>query len=333
MDNLGIRRYVLSCFALLSIAGCNAAATVPQSLVSQSNQQMPAPKTPIVVGVTNAPLRQQTLIDWPQRSGGGDRPQALSGKLGRGVASNALAADGDVVVMASGDGNVVTYDVTTHAEKRLRDPYGGATDIAVDKKGNYYALNGYGKNDVTVYQHGSSKVSTLSCSDIYNGDTIAIDNEGDVFVDGSSVSTSNPSNPSKPEIFEFPAGSRNCTTLGLHVQHPGGIGVDPKTDDLIVTDNPHPGSGQVLMLIFSKPYNMHSVVRRSLHVTSGAFLLRLDADSTHILYEDLAKGINKPLVDQAEYPSGKFEGRYQDGHHRDEYWVRGFTTIPNSLPN
>jgi hypothetical protein len=335
-----LNRNVFSIYAAAAmLAACGgsqppigAPGVMPQSRIAgQAEDQMPLPKIPIVVGVTNAPLRQETLIDWPLRPGGGDKPQPLSGKLGRHVGSNALAADGDVIVMASAAGNVVTYDVATHAEKILSDPYGAPTDIAVDKKGNYYALNGYGNNDVTVYTNGSSKLSTLSCPSVYSGTTIAIDNKADVFVGGWSVNSSGYAN--KPEIFEYPAGSKTCRALHLRVPKLGGIGVDPKTDDLIATENPHPGSGQVLMLIFPKPYDLRTVIRRALHVTTAAFLLRLDADSTHIFYEDQAKGINKPLVDEAQYPSGKFEGRYQDGHYRDEYWVNGFTTIPNTLPN
>jgi hypothetical protein len=331
MKSLKFGRFAVVCCAVWAMLGCG----MPQGATpagafnasSHSGSIMPAsPKRPTVVGITSSHRKHQNLIDWPLRPGGGLTPETLSGDLGKDLGIFSMAADGDVVVMAaSGAGALVTYNVDTHAEKMLHDPNGQPTDVAVDRQGNFYATEGYG--GVTVFEHGSSHTSKLTCPGIYTSFTIAVDDEGDVFITGETYQ------PAIQKLLEFPAGATTCKILNLKTKDVGALGVDPKTDDLIILENQKQGSKEALMLIYPKPYRDRTVQQHILHATTGAFELRLDATSTHILYEDFFHGINKPLVDQAEYPSGKFDGHYEDGRHKYVDWVTGFTTIPNALPN
>lgn len=329
-----MRLAVVGC-AALTMLGCGMPeSATPDGALSASRHSgsimTVSPKAPIVVGITSSHRKHQNLIDWPLKPGGGLKPATLSGDLGKNLGIYSMAADGDVVVMAAGGigpsaGALVTYNVDTHAEKMLHDPNGQPTDVAVDKQENFYASEGYG--GVTVFKHGSSHTVKLTCPGIYGSVPIAVDDESDVFLTGETYQ------PSTQELLEFPAGSTSCKILHLKTNNVGALGIDPKTDDLIILENEKQGSKEARMLVYPKPYRDSTVQQHVLRVTTGAFSLRLDASSTHIFYGDEFNGINKPLIDQAAYPSGKFEGHYEDGHHRYHDWVTGFTTIPNALPN
>ena len=282
------------------------------------------PKEPIVVTYDTA---NDSLAYWPmQRGGSQSQPTALSAPLGLGNVY-ALAADGDVMVIANyNPAELVTYDLKTKAEHMMSDPYGGPVDVAVGKDGSYYALN---LTNVVVFKPGSSQPSELICSKINLGESIAVDNEGDVFVDGYGPA-------SFMGVVEYPAGSTKCNVLHIRKQHgyTGGIGVDPKTDDLIVVDDPSLCAGGLegLMLIYPKPYEERNAVRRVLGATYCAANFRLDAGSKHILYGDASVSAGVPIIDQSRYPSARSEGQYWEGYFASGAFS-GFTTIPNTLPN
>jgi hypothetical protein len=330
------QRYSLSlCVAVALLAGCGGASTTPAAAgYSTAPLQLggvtpPLPKTPILIAfVVTKVFKQGTLMYWPIRAGGGSKPERLSRALGVKYVSG-LAANGDIIVLANNGSNsktagVVKYNVVTKHEKTMRDPYGQPGDVAVDKQGNIYALGGYGT--ITVYSKGSSKPSLLSCPLMYDSVTLAVDNEGDVFAAGQVLKGKG------SKVFEFPAGSQNCTVLHLRVDQVVAIGIDPKTDDLIVLDGAHVQSGQVAMLIYPRPYSPRTVIRHALTVTTGTSVFRLDANSTRIFYSDSVSvgSESKPVIDQAQYPSGKFEAYYENSAARA---FGGFTTIPNTLPN
>ena len=237
----------------------------------------------------------------------------------------ALAADGNVVIASNySPAEVVTYDLKTRVQKKLSDPYGGPLDVAVGKSGTIYALN---PGSVAVFKPSSSP-SELRCSQIDTGEAIAVNNEGDVFVDGYGQQFQG--------VVEYPNGSTKCIVPHLRASrgYIAGVGVDPKTDDLIVVDDPDLCAGGLegRMVIYPRPYEQRTSVRRVLATTYCAGIFRLDAGSTHIFYSDATVSAGEPIIDQARYPSGQYEGQYWQGYFGSGAFT-GFTTIPNQLPN
>ncbi|HYL26859.1 MAG TPA: hypothetical protein VEW74_03430 [Candidatus Nitrosotalea sp.] len=311
----------------VSVAGCGSSATpsaagVPLSVWQRS---VPAtlPKEPIVVTFDSA---SGGLAYWPMRSGGGQQLQPLSGPLGIHNVY-ALAADGDVVIIANyNPAELVAYDVRSKGETTLADPFGGPVDVAVGRDGKYYALN---LASVTVFKPGSSSEPyELTCPDITNGQAIAVDNEGDVFVNGLGKTFMG--------VVEYPAGSAKCVRPHLRTErgYPAGVGVDPKTDDLIVVDDPDLCAGGLegRMIIYPRPFAQRTSIRRVLGATYCAGNFRLDARSKMIFYADASVSDGIPIIDQARFPSAKSEGQYWLGYYSSQYFS-GITTIPNALPN
>lgn len=275
-------------------------------------------KTPALIAVDNS---SGNLEYWPVRPHGGDRPRVLA-SLGV-VNDEAMAADGDVVAIANySPAEVVTYDVRTRTESILPDPYGSPIDVAIDKNGSIYALDSTGS--VVVYGEGSSQPTELTCSYVNAGVGIAVNDEGNVLVDAYG-----------PRHFlgvvEFATGSSHCTKLSLRPQRGslGGIRIDPKTDDLIVLDNPDTcaGGSEGRLTVYRKPYAPTTARRHYIQgaVCPGEFIL--DAGSTHIFVSDTTISQGVALIDQRSYPSGRGRAVYEGGN------FGGFTTIPNTLPN
>jgi hypothetical protein len=183
---------------------------------------------------------------------------------------------------------------------------------------------------VAVFKAGSSQPTELTCSYINVGEAIAVDNESDVFVDGYG-----------PDGFmgvvEYAAGSQNCTKLHLRRQngYVGGVGVDPKTDDLIVIDNPGLCAGGLegRMIVYPKPYEPGTSHRRDLGANYCAGTFRLNSTSSLIFVSDATVSAGYPLIDQSTYPKGKRKGYYQSSPSGYSGSFGGFTTIPNTLPN
>jgi hypothetical protein len=355
MKSLDFGRYVLGGFAAAAIlTGCGvsqppigALGAMPQSVTTQArahratsgdliyktggsldtSRGTPAASTPALIGITwRTPVkRQDTLVAWSMGKHGRQSPKLLSGKLGV-YAGGSLAADGNVVLVAvggssSGRGELLKYNAVTRNKKRLRNPWGEALDIAVDKDGNVYLLGFYGT--ITIFRRGSSQPSEINCSQYYSW-AIAVDNERDLFVEARKTSRSG------NRTFEVRSGSRTCEELSIRPSSAQDIGVDPKTDDLIAV-------GGNEMLIYPKPYSQRTVIERKLHLMSsaGTQQFRLDATSRHIFYSDYISldSRSREVIDEAKYPSGKFEGTYENGPNDSNGFIGGFTTIPNALPN
>ncbi len=308
------------------LAGCGGSAAPGAGIPASSPQY---------VHVRPATLQKPALITFDYNTGGlaywhiahnGTMTlQSLSGSLGLSDVY-AMAADGDTVIVANpSPGEVVKYNIDTQSETAMSDPYGNPRDVAVDRHGNIYALNAA---SVTLYKVGSSSPSELTCSQMSDGLEIAVNNEGAVFVDGYGSG-------SFAGVVEFAPGSTKCTVLHLRTTrgYVGGVGVDPKTDDLIVIDDPSfcaGGGGR--MVIYPKPYEERTSRKHNLNATYCAGSLRLSADSKRIFYTDASVSDGVPIIDQARYPSGRYEGQYWLGYYSSVYFS-GITTIPNTLPN
>lgn len=280
-------------------------------------------KKPALITVDTA---NGALEYWPIQPGGSDSPRVFSKSLGL-AGADALVANGNLLAIASyTPAEVVKYDVKTKNSKTLNDPDGNPIDLAIDKHGTLYVLN---RANVVVFRRGSSQPSELICPTVDLGVAIAVDNEGDVFINGYGGS-------GFIGVVEFPAGFTKCITLHLRAErgYAAGIGVDPKTDSLIVVDNPDfcAGGLEGRMIIYPKPYEQRTSRRRNLHATYCANNFRLNATSSRIFVQDATVSDGFPVIDQETYPGAKFEGQYQVGPSASAYFG-GLTTIPNTLPN
>ncbi len=308
------------------LAGCGGSAN-PAIVTSTANELSPAQ-------TLHPSLSQPMLIAfqpngslgyWPIRHGG-SKLRSISGALGV-EASSGMAANGNVVIVASYlPAKIVRYNVKTTAVTTMADPYGNPEDVAVGKNGTIYAMN---ETNVAVYKPKSKQPSQLTCAYVDQSEAIAVDNEGDVFVDGYGPG-------SFQGVVEYAKGSTKCAPLHLRPSqgYIGGVGVDPKTDDLIVIDDPDEcAGGEGRMIIYRKPYEREHSIRHDLQTTYCAGALRLDAGSKHIFYGDATVSDGFRLVDQAQYPSGKYDGDYQNIASSGYGNFSAFTTIPNTLPN
>jgi hypothetical protein len=311
--------------AVVCIAACDrvpgSSSTLPNTL-AQPAHQAAAPARPELVTFDTG---TGSLAYFTIQHGGSETLNPLTGAIGI-ERPQALAANGNVIIIANYQpAEVVTYNVTTKAQTTLSDPYGSPYDVAVDRQGNIYAMNGA---TVTVFKTGSSKPAELTCPLIDENEAIAVDNEGDVFVDGYGQSFLG--------VAEYPAGSSECRALHLRPTrgYISGVGVDPKTDDLIVVDAPDLCAGGIngRMVIYPRPYRQRASTSHVLYTTYCAGTFRLDASSTHIFYEDATVSAGEPIIDQARYPSGSWEGQYWEGYFGSGDFS-GMTTIPNRLPN
>lgn len=266
-----------------------------------------------------------TLEYWPIAHGGGQTLQPLSGPLGIN-AGYGLASDGNTVIIANySPAEVVTYNIKTKAESTMPDPYGQPFDVAVDPSGTIYALS---SANVAVYTSGSSQPKELTCSDISTAEAVAVDRAGDVFVDGYGSQFQG--------VVEFQARSTQCIVPHLRAVrgYIGGVGVDPKTDDLITVDDPDYCAGGIegRMIVYPRPLAQRTSVRRVLNANYCSGVFRLDGDSTHIFYADATVSDGYPLIEEARFPSGKWEGTYQSGYYSGGNFA-GFTVMPSSVPN
>lgn len=314
---------------VVAVAACGGAipntTASPTAALPPTSRSLPNDKAPKLVTLD---IVTGELEYWPIEPNGGSRPHPLSGPLGI-YNGYEMAADGNVVAIANyNPAEIITYNVRTKRERALADPYGGPVDIAIDKQGTTYALN---LDSVAVFKAGSSQPSELTCSILSNGIAIAVDNENDVFVNGYG-------SRGFMGVVEFSAGSSTCKAVAHLRQergYAGGIAIDPKTDDLIVVDDPDECAGGIegRMLIYSKPYRREAVRRRNLGAQYCAGAIRLDATSTHVFVADATISDGYPLIDQRTYPGAKGSGVYEDGPSGYSGDFSGFTTIPNTLPN
>ncbi|HEY1654266.1 MAG TPA: hypothetical protein VGF86_04045 [Candidatus Tumulicola sp.] len=319
-------------FSAVAFGGCGAstpsaqhAAGAMQARFGMRSLGLPdAIPTPALIGT----MPNGSLAYFPITAKGGSKTQPI-GKVPGMVSAEAMASNGDeLTIVNQGPPAVYVYDLSTKKKKVLADPFGVPVDVAIDRKGNRYVLNFYGANvgNIAMYAAGASKPKELTCRYLADGQAIALDNEGDIFVNeyrGKFIG-----------VVEIPNGAKgpqpqDCTELALKPEsgYAVAIGVDPKTDDLIVVDDPNECAGKHdgRMTIYPKPYKSRTGHSVDLNGNCIIAFFRLDATSSTLF----AFNQNGPVADiiQRSYPSGKALGSYENGG------FSGMTTLPNTLPN
>lgn len=309
---------------IFGLTACGASIT-PSSLgtaaatSASSRHRLPPFTKPALITLDS----NGALAYWAISPNGGHTLTEISKPLG--ISAYGMAANHDDIVMADYNAKeIVSYNVRTKKKTVRSDPFGNPDDVAIGKDGTIYALN---FANVAVFAPGSSQPSELSCSMVNEGESIAVNKQGDVFVDGYGHNFEG--------VIEYKAGKNTCTVPDLNPVegYIAGVGVDPKTDSLITIDDPDfcAGGLEGRMIIYPKPYHVRTAHEVDLYATycSGSF--RLNSTSSLIFVSDASVSDGYSIVDQFSYPSGDPEGTYQvEGSYG---YFGPFTTIPNKLPN
>jgi len=328
---------IAGAFAGASAAGATAISATPAHqtiapmLAGDTFLKYAAAKPLLVAnsGQTNG------LEDWPINPKGSSHPRNLSAPLGLGNA--ALVANGEIVYAAmQNPPQILAYNVKTKAQSTLADPFGTPIDIAIGKDGSLYLMNFLSTGgNVAWYPKGSGAAQELNCKYVRLGESVAVDNEGDIFVQGYGFGRFTgvveiPNGPSGPQ----PNACKPLHLVSENGTYTAGVVVDPKTDDLVTLDNPDlcAGGNEGRMTVYPKPYRAktaHSVVLGG-NCTGG---IRLNADSTLVFYLDESVSGGFTYIDSSTFPQGQPLGIYSEGGSFGGPGPGGFTTIPNTLPN
>lgn len=313
----------MAVLALVFAASCNGERSTPSVpagvVVRQANHDIKL-QEPALISIDNY---TGELIYWPTAKGPSQNPVTLSQSLGISTGFG-MAANGNLIVIANSvPPEIVTYDVETKKTATYHDNFGDPYDVAIDKRGNIYAMQ---TASVTRYAAGSYAENEMICHDINTGEGIAVDNEGNVYVNGHG-----------PQRFmgvvEYPVNGKACRALKLKAEagYAGGVGIDPKTDDLIVIDNPDlcAGGYEGRMIVYKRPYKARDGISHNLNAEYCAGAVRLDAGSKIIYFAD-ATVSGFPFINSRTYPGATGGGPYSAGYSAS---IGGFTTIPNALPN
>ncbi len=334
-----MNRSLALCVSMLVAAlasGCNASApagtmspiaplATGAGTATRPSDKPDAIRTPALLVVTPNGI----LKYYPIKANGGRQPIEVA-KIPHVQLAASMAAHGRTLAIADqGKQSVVLYDLNTQATQVLPDPYGVPVDVAVGRNGDAYLLNQVGSLSSTVvrYPAHSRRPALLACDALVRGAAIALDDEGDVFVNGYDLRS--------PGVFEFPTGpngpqSGQCTRLALQPEsgYAAGIAVDPKTGDLVVVSDPGSCSGGLegLMTIYPRPYAKRTA--RSAYLNGRCIgFVRLNAASNLIFALDRTSSFAHAYVIQRAYPLGSGDASYR---HK---YVGGFVTLPNALPN
>ena len=311
----------------IAVAACPAGTTAAPRFAAAMHARMlhAGPATLPAKALFALSTDTGSLEYWPLLAKGGADPTGITGGP-TGVAGGALAANGDELALTNGNG-VILYNVSTGATAALPDPDGYAADVAIDTNGSIYVVNFLAKGgNVVMYPAGSGAPVEINCGLLDYAETIAVDNEGDIFVNQNGAFTG---------VVEIPHGAngpdaRQCSKLALKREpgYVGGIVVDPKTDDLVVLDDPDlcAGGKEGRVTVYPKPYQKstgHSVELGA----NCAGTIRLNAKSSMMFVGDESVSGGETYILQRGYPSGKPLGMYSGGD------PAGFVTIPNTLPD
>lgn len=252
----------------------------------------------------------------------------LSDRLSLGFVG-ALATRGDEIVAAvENPPGVALYDVRSERLRVLPDPFGTPIDVAVGADRTIFAINvARSGAPVTMYRGPHDTPVELNCAAVTFGEAMAVDDEGDLFIDGYG--------PNLAGVAEIPIGAHgpdaaHCFVLPLKgdAGYVAGVGVDPRTDDLLTLDDPDfcAGGREGRLTIYPRPYDRRTGRSHIIGINcSGG--LRLNDDSTLVFIGDTSVDESASFILQRSFPDGASLGVFEGGH------PSGFTTLPSDLPN
>lgn len=237
-----------------------------------------------------------------------------------------MASDGARVVIGNGT-TLAVYDLRARRLTFVPDRFGHPLDVAFGRDGTLYVANLRADSaNVAVYPRNAAP-RQVGCAALVAPDHLAVDDEGDIFVT---------QNGARPGVVEIPAGPNGpdgarCTALALDpgvAGYAAGVAIDPKTDDLLVLDNPSRCAGGLegRVTVYRRPYGRAR--GRSLvlgrNCASG---LKLSAGSTLLYLGDEGTAGPPEIILQYGYPSGRYLGAYGGGE------PGAFVPLPAPLPN
>lgn len=310
--------------AVTSLNACGASNSVNPSTRSTFSRVLQiASSAPSIYSVD---FNNNRLEFWPLSTAGGSHPTVLTAK----AAHLGMAADGNELLLGAASVPALEiFDTVTQTAVTFADPFGTPADVAVDRRHNIYVFNFSTPGNVTEFPvNDRPHPFELTCNQINIGGAVAVDDEGDVF-----ALANGPPPGYAALVLEFaktPTGHAACSNIHLigPSDNPSGIAIDPKTDDLLIMDNPDQCAGgtEGRVRIFPKPYQTRNfdVLNMGANCSGG---LRLNADSTVIFAGDQDVSGSFTFILQRTYPGGHLLGTYFDGD------ATGFATIPNTLPN
>lgn len=318
-----MRRRLCFYALILTLAACTGSAIVPQRQAATDHSRGQASHTraqlpnPALLGINQS---TGALEAWPISSRGG-APVIIDPNFGV-TDGIAMAADGKTIFVARYHGDeVLEYNVMTGGTKILPDSYGEPIDIAIGTDKSVYIVNAGKFEGIIVYPQGRNSPRLLPCNLMDSPGYVAVDNNGNVFVNGYEGS--------QLLVVEIPRGGA-CRNLHLRPEssYVSGLAFDPKSGDLLVMDDPGVCAGPpgARITIYPKPYTRQNARSLSYGGSCDA-VLRLNAASTRMFFT-MPTLNGGSIVLQAALPGGKVDGNtYNAG---DTYVI---TTIPNTLPN
>jgi hypothetical protein len=325
------------CIVVL-LSGCGRgqvpAAQSPQSVSSSTSSpqstvatalRSDSDITPKLIGVSYFGGR---LESWTIGPVGSNQPARI-GKLATG-APVAMAANGnDVMIANQNPPEVIVFDVRTKQQTTLSDTNGAPADVAVGRDGTIYVANVITSSqtgNVTMYPQGESPGQVLSCDIMGTPAYIAVDDIGNVFLNGYSPTGTSTG------VYEIRETDGSCTRLDLQpeIGYAAGLAYNRRTGALLVMDNPGACGGGVegRIRIYPRPYSKDDYTTVFTH-SNCAEGLRLDASFSIIFVGDSGYNGGVGFVRQYGYPPNvsAYRGVYAGVGNL------GFTTIPNALPN
>ena len=329
------RSIIFSCIIAAAVSGCaggsSAQSAGPVFVPSSDRIQMAQVGPDVFKGPSLIAVDQNVgALNAYRMRPGGENDSHLISKTDL-FGSGGLVADGHIVIgVGHSASTLVEYDVDDHSATTVQDPFGTPVDIAVGKDHSLYVVDyTSGSTNVAWYPQGKPHPKQLICGVQDRAETIAVDDEGDIFLNGYDVQHNTtgvaeiPSGPNGPE----PA---KCKILDLQPEtgYVGGIAIDPKNDALITLEDPDlcAGGEEGRMTIYPKPYSKNDFTVHDIGQNcSGTIRLNRDADIIFVEDEDVSGSYT--FVIQSSFPDGRYMGQYTGSE------PGGFTTIPNELPN
>jgi hypothetical protein len=300
----------------LALSGC--AALPGTSATTVASERVHLDSGMLIFATAKGELRY-----WPIREQGG-RTSSPLGTLQNVSDPTAMAAHGDTLAVAvSRPPSIVLYNARTAQQANIPVASGVPLDVAYDRQGNIVTLNRLKrfKGNVIVYAPPQFAPKILSCKLITSeSGYIAVDPHGNIYVN-DQVDTDG-------AVIEIPKGPRgykpeHCTRLPVEVSgYAAGLQVDPKTNSLVVFNNPGEcaGGDEANMTIYDKPYGRGR--SKTDHLGSiCALVLRLGPDDGRVFFEGApseARSRTIPatesggIVNQRTYPDGRILKSYYD---------------------